>query len=166
MKTMRFGVQLPTGIHTQANGNVSLPMSVSGMANSTTSFYQVDPANGRVYFTAENENRSVSITYTPVDPETGNALPPRTYPNPAIGEPPVTVTMITERAEVPVPIEQAVNESQLYSFIDPLDSTSDANRRPGLVWMFYTSTRAGGPDIYFQTIAPRLTPVATNRGSR
>jgi hypothetical protein len=128
------------------------------MANTATSFYQVDPANGRVYFTAENENMTVSVTYTGVDEATGNPTGPITYEAP--------VAMIGERAEVPVPIEQAVNESQLYSFIDPLDSLSDANRRPGLVWMFYTSTRAGGPDIYFQTIAPRLTPVATNRGNR
>jgi outer membrane protein assembly factor BamB len=158
MRTVRFGVQLPTAVHTQSNGNLT-NFSVANMANTATSFYQVDPANGRVYFTAENENFNVTITYTGVD-EAGNTVGPFVLER--------TVTLIGERAEAPVPIEQAVNESQLFSFIDPLDSPTDGpnnnNRRPGLIWMVYTSTRAGSPDIYFQTIAPRFTPVRSNRG--
>ncbi len=155
MRTMRLGVQLPTSIHTQPNGNVT-SIVVNGLAPG--SFYQVDPANGRVYFTAENENRPVSITYTAVDEATGGPI------GPIQGE--YVVTLIGERAEAPVPIEQAVNETQLFSFLDMVEpaTPTPADRRAGLIWMVYTSTRAGGPDVYIQTIAPRFTPVATNRG--
>lgn len=155
MRTMRLGVQLPTAISTQPNGNVT-SMVVTGLAPG--SFYQVDPANGRVYFTAENEGRVVNVSYTSVDETTG-------APGPILAAD-YTVALIGERAEAPVPIEQAVNETQLFSFLDMVEPSalSASQRRPGLIWMVFTSTRAGGPDVYIQTIAPRLTPVATNRG--
>jgi hypothetical protein len=159
MRTMRLGVQLPTAIHVKSDGTLT-GFSVAGMTNTATSYYQVDPANGRVYFTAENENVPVTVTYVPVDESTGNALPAVQFT--------ANVTMIPERAEAPIAIEQAVNESQLFSFIDPIEWTDPSHpprdRRPGLIWMVYTSTRAGGPDIYIQTIAPRFTPQPTTRG--
>jgi len=155
MRTVRLGVQLSRAIHTQPNGNVT-SIVVNNMANTADSFYQVDPANGRVYFTDVNENHEVTITYTGVDESTGAPIGP-------IAET-ITVGLIGERAEAPVPIEQAVNESQLFSFIDPLNPAAVADRRAGLIWMVYTSTRAGGPDVYIQSIAPKFTPVATNRG--
>src|SRR6185436_9255011 len=125
MRTMRLGVQLQSGIHTQPNGNVT-SIVVNGMAAAPGSFYQVDPANGRVYFTSPNENQVVNITYTGVDETTGNPIPGLLFTG--------TVTMIGERAEGPVPIEQAVNESQLFSFIDPMDvgapaASNQADRR-------------------------------------
>jgi outer membrane protein assembly factor BamB len=153
LRTMRLGVQLPTAILTNPNGTVA-GLTVTGMANTATSFYQVDPANGRVYFTDENENRPLTIQYQGVD--AGGA------PTGPISVE-VVVTLIGERSEAPVPIEQAVNESQLFSFVDPLDPLSPPERRPGLIWMVFTSTRAGGPDVYIQSIAPNLSPVATGR---
>jgi hypothetical protein len=155
MRTMRFGVQLPYAIHTQPSGNVT-SIVVNGLAPG--SFYQVDPANGRVYFTAPNENRTVNITYTAVDESTGGVL--------GSIQADYVVGLIGERAEAPVPIEQAVNETQLFSFVDRVEPPTPApgDRRPGMIWMVFTSTRAGGPDVYLQSIAPRFTPVATGRG--
>ena len=155
MRTVRLGVQLSRAIHTQPSGNIT-SIVVNGMENTADSFYQVDPANGRVYFTDVNEAREVTITYTGVDEATGAPIGP-------IQET-LTVGLIGERAEAPVPIEQAVNESQIFSFIDPFNSAAVAERRAGLIWMVYTSTRAGGPDVYIQSIAPKFTPLATNRG--
>lgn len=155
MRTVRFGVQLSRAIHTQANGNVT-SFVVNNMSTAADAFYQVDPANGRVYFTDVNENHEVTITYTGVDETTGAPIGP-------IQET-LTVGLIGERNEAPVPIEQAVNESQIFSFIDPLNPAPVADRRAGLIWMVYTSTRAGGPDVYIQSIAPKFTPVATGRG--
>lgn len=155
MRTVRLGVQLSRAIHTQPNGNVT-SINVTNMANTADSFYQVDPANGRVYFTDVNENHEVTITYTGVDEATGAPIGP-------IAET-IRVGLIGERGEAPIPIEQAVNESQIFSFVDPFDPPAVAARRTGLVWMVFTSTRAGGPDVYIQSIAPRLTPVAANRG--
>lgn len=146
MRTARFGVQLPTGIHTQPNGTLT-NLQVVG----ATGYYQVDPAAGRVYFTDVDENRSLTVNYTGLDPSTGAPLPGQSIP--------ATVTLLPERDEVPVPIDQAVNETQLTAFLDPFDPAPVAQRRPGLIWMFYTSTRAGGPDLYFQTLAPRFTPI-------
>ena len=159
MRTMRLGVQLRHAIHTQPNGSITA-MNVAGMANTASSYYQLDPANGRVYFTSENENRTVTVTYTGVDEATGNPIPGLVEELP--------VALIGEQSETPILIEQAVNEDQLFSFIDLVSSPSAPSniqdRRPNLVWMVYTSTRAGGPDIYIQTIAPRFTPVATGLG--
>jgi hypothetical protein len=118
--------------------------------------YEVDPAAGRIYFTAlDEDNPAVSVTYTGVDIGTGNSLPSAT-----IG--PVTVSYVLEKDETPVMIDQAVNEGSLSAFLDPFSYQSSgtaSNDRPPLVWMFYSSTRNGYPDVYFQTIAPRLSPL-------
>jgi hypothetical protein len=145
MTTMRFGVQLPTPIHTQPNGDVT-SLSVSG----ATSFYQVDPANGRVYFTSADEARNVTINYTGADAQ-GNAI---TVPGVS-----ATVTMVEERAETPLPIEQAVNEGGFTAFLDPITGVE----RPGLIWILFSSTRSGSPDLYLQTIAPRFSPVPAGK---
>lgn len=150
MRTARFGIQLPTGVHTQPNGTLT-NLQVVG----ATGFYQVDPAGGRVYFTDVDENRSLTVNYTGIDPSTGAQLPGLSVSAP--------VGLVPEREEVPLPIDQAVNETQLTAFLDPFDPAPVAQRRPGLIWMFYTSTRAGGPDLYFQTIAPRFTPLPSGR---
>jgi hypothetical protein len=151
MQTFRFAVQLPTAVHTQDNGAIT-NISVNG----ATSYYQVDPANGRIYFTAADEARTVSVTYTGVDEANGLPVPGLTLNN-------ATVSLRTERLEAPVPIEQASNESQMSMFMDPFDNGNPANRRPGLIWMIWTSTRSSSSDIYFQTIAPRFTPVPLGR---
>ncbi len=157
MKTYRLGAQLldnfgrPIGVHTQANGAVT-SMNVVG----ATSYYQIDPANGRVYFTADDENRIVTVNFTGVDEATGQqvVVAARSY----------RVSMLAERSENPVAIEQAVNETQLWTFVDPFDNQLANLRRPGLLWMFYTSTRGGTSDVFFQTVAPRFTPVPVGRG--
>ncbi len=150
MRTMRLGVQLPLPVHTQQNGTIT-SINVGG----NTSFYQVDPANGRIYFNAADENRTVTVTYTALDAATGNAIAGVVVQ--------ATVTLIDEKTEAPVPLEQAVNESQMTAFIDPFDFPNAANRRAGLIWMFWTSTRGGTPDLYFQTIAPKFAPKAAGQ---
>ncbi len=151
MQTFRFAVQLPTGVHTQANGAVT-----SINVNGATSFYQVDPANGRIYFTAADEGRTISVTYTGVDEANGTPIAGLTVNN-------AVVSLRTERLEAPVPIEQAVNESQMTTFLDPFDNVNPNARRPGLIWLIWTSTRGSSSDIFFQTIAPRFTPVPLGR---
>lgn len=143
--TARYGVQLPTPIHTQPNGTVT-DVTVVG----ATSFYQIDPANGRIYFSDADENRTVRIRYVGLDEGTGAALP--------VQGAQLTVGLVTERGEAPILIDQAVNESDAWFSLDPFDLSSGNVRRPGLWWMFYTSSRAGAPDVYFQTLAPKFTP--------
>lgn len=147
MQTVRLGVQLPTSVATRQDGSI-VGITVTGAG----SYWQVDPANGRVYFTAADENRVVSVAYTGVD-DAGNPV--------AIGAQNYAVGMLTEKAEAPIPIEQAANETQLATYLDPFEGTL-ANRRPGLFWLFWTSTRVGSPDVYFQTLAPKFTPQPRN----
>jgi hypothetical protein len=144
MKTMRLGIQLPYQIYTNASGNI-VGLTVTG----ATDFFQVDPVKGRIYFSAQDEDRPVSITYYSIDKSTGAQVGPFTETN-------VRVTLISEMDETPVPIEQAVNESNMIAFPDPFDNP--AFPRPNLVWMFWSSTRGGSPDLYFQTVAPRFAP--------
>jgi hypothetical protein len=65
-------------------------------------------------------------------------------------------------AEQAMPIDQAANESSISLSLDPLNGpfNSVGTRRGGLIWVFWTSTRSGAQDVYFQTIAPRFSPRA------
>jgi hypothetical protein len=160
-KTLRFGVQLPTPIAVDAAGIAQLSINwTSGIGGSDLvpafeRFYQVDPANGRVYLMSGAEDRLINITYTQAD-TTG-----------AVVGGSVTrqerVVLVEETAERTVPIEQATNESDLRIFLDPssidFNGPSVETRRPGLVWLFWTSTRSGGSDVYFQTLAPRFSVI-------
>lgn len=150
LRTLRLGVQLPRPIHTQANGGITA-LTSTGQA----SFYQIDPANGRLYYTADDEGRSVTITYTGVDETTGAPIPGIQVT--------VPIGVVSETGEAPVRIEQAINESQPFLFVDPFDNPLASLRRPGLIWFLWTSTRAGTPDIFFQAIAPRFTPSPVGR---
>lgn len=145
-KSLRIGVQLPRGIFTDAAGNL-VNITITG---TTTGPIQVDPANGRIYFQATDEGRTVHIRYTSVDEASNQAGP--------LVDDDFTVGLIVERTEQPVPIDQAVNESAITPFLDPFDQ----QQRPGLIWMLFVSTRAGSPDLYFQTMAPRFAPVIKN----
>jgi hypothetical protein len=144
---MRFGIQLPFAMYTNADG------SIPGLTvNGETAPYQVDPANGRIYFQSVDQDRNISVSYTALDEGTGAAV--------NIGATNYTIGYVTERSESPVPIDQAVNESESWFSLDPFDLAGNAGRRPGLWWTFWTSTRTGTSDIFVQTVAPRFTPNA------
>lgn len=152
MRTMRLGVQLPFPVHTQANGVVT-GLTVTG----ATSYYQIDPGNGRVYFQDADENRSVTITYTALNEATGQPFPG----NVVVSN--VPVSLVVERDEAPIPVDQALNETHPYAFIDPFDPLAANRRGPGLIWFFWSSTRTGTGDIFFETLAPRFTPSPIRR---
>ena len=139
IESLRLGAQLPGPVATlPSNGAVDFTrFQVLG----ATGPYQVDPANGRVYFTALDEDRVVQI-------KNGAGLPV-----------PYKIGLLRERDESPVTIEQAVNEGNVAAFLDPFDPATVGNRRPDLVWLLWNSTRAGTSDVYFETIAPLLWPV-------
>ncbi len=141
--TLRFGVRLPYRVLTNPDGS---PNNIQVTGN--VGPYQVDPAQARVYFTSADEGSTVTVNYTGVD-DAGAAVTGLSQTG--------TVAFVTERSEEPILIEQAVNESGMVPFLDPFTYFTD--RRPGMVWLFWTSTRAGSPDLYFETIAPNWTPV-------
>lgn len=143
MKTMRVGIQLPYPIATTAGGNI-VALTVAG----ASSYWQVDPAKGRIYFTAADEDRPISVAYTGLD-NNGGQLAGQTFN--------ASPTWIVEQAEQAIPIETAVNESNPFVFPDPNPGTQ-VGTRPPMFWMFWSSTRGGGSDIFFQTLAPLYTP--------
>ncbi|MCX7800865.1 MAG: hypothetical protein N2109_11045 [Fimbriimonadales bacterium] len=150
LRSFRLGVQLPAGVLTNPDGTV-VSLAVVG----ATGPYQIDPARGRVYFTDVDEGRAVSIAFQGVT-EDGQpiAVPASTY----------GVGLIPEQEEFPIPIAQPVNESSPFLSLDPFDPAGAiGTRRPGLIWMVWTSTRAGVPDLYLQTLAPRFSPIPASR---
>ncbi|HTQ09949.1 MAG TPA: hypothetical protein VMI31_07770, partial [Fimbriimonadaceae bacterium] len=108
-------------------------------------------ANGRIYFPATDEDRTVDIAYTGITSDTQTLV--------KFASAPYYVGLNVEKAEAPIPIDQAVDETTLAPFLDPFDMPN----RPGLIWMFYASTRAGATDLYFQTMAPRFTPTVNGK---
>src|SRR5690606_37600936 len=105
MQTLQFGIQLPYAIYTDQDGNIP-GLTIVG----ATSFYQVDPANGRIYFADVDEGRNVRVVYNAIDEGTGNPIPQAaaTY----------RIGYVTERSEAPVSIDQAVNESETWFTLD------------------------------------------------
>jgi hypothetical protein len=143
MTTMRFGVRLPYPIFVGSNATLGT-VTVSG----NNGPYQLDPSNGRIYFTALDEDNTVNITFAAADPGTGALLGTYTVSSP--------VGLIMETPEQAILLDAAINESGVSTFIDPFNYA--AQHRPPLTWMFWSSTRNGSPDIYFQTISPELLP--------
>lgn len=159
LTTLRFGLDLPTPVAVKPDGTlVNFQVTFfGGLAENP--YYQVDPANGKVYFTSVMEDHPVRIVYTGVDGN-GNLIPGIVLGNSSAKA--AFVGLITERPEEAVPIEQASNESDISLALDPyniaFNPLDPSQRRAPLVWMFWTSSRAGVPDVYFQTIAPRWAP--------
>jgi hypothetical protein len=161
LSSMRFGINLPTRLPTlpdgtpgyRNNAGTAQPavLSVNVVGFGPVDAYQIDPANGRIYLPQAYEGYEVEVVHAGVDQD-GNVIAPSAMPATR-----ATVGYVTERAQEPVPIETAVNESNLGAFLDPFNYQND--RRPPLVWLFWTSTRGGVSDIFFETIAPQWNPV-------
>jgi hypothetical protein len=147
ISTLRFGVQLPASIATDSTGVPTL-VQVSGAKGP----YQIDPANGRIYFTDLDEDNQVQVFYTALL-ASGATL--------NITTPVESVSWIREENEQQILIDNAVNESDLSSFLDPFSYVGQ--RRPPLQWLFWSSTRSGIPDIYFETIAPQWNPLSISQ---
>lgn len=170
--TLRYGVRLDYRLPTTQDGRPGFVQGNNfrpaiaaiafgdGLANDA---FQVDPAQGRVYFPASNEGRTVTVSYYGVD-NAGNVVL-NAAGNPLLLTVTGTVSLIAENGEAPIPIETSVNETNLVPALDPFNYRNVSNvngvtyRRPPLLWMIWSSTRNGSPDLYFQSIAPRWTPV-------
>ena len=139
MSTYRLGIRLGRVVLTNPNGSLAETVTVTG----NTGSYQIDPAAGRIYFTRFDEDRSIRI-------QLGGAgsIPPVDVTRP--------VTFVGETPESFVTMENPVNESNLYMFLDPVGSI---NNRRGMIWMLWSSTRFGAPSIFMQTVARKIIPV-------
>lgn len=153
MMTMRVGARLPRAVQLNQNGSIT-SLSVT-FTDGYSGPYQVDPAAGVIYFAPGAEGRRINVTYNAVDRD-GTPMGGQTVSD-------IPVELVEELSETAIPIEQVSNESAVSMALDMLGSrTFPVNGRPGLIWMFWSSTRAGGSDVFFQTVAPRFTPNAGN----
>ena len=91
-------------------------MTVSGVQ-----YYQIDPAKKKIYVTADDEDRPITVNFEAADEGTGADLGQRTVI--------ANAGLITERPEELVPLDQASNEANLFMFLDPFDYMNP--RRPG-----------------------------------
>jgi hypothetical protein len=165
LSSLRFGADLSYRLPTLPDGTpgyvdrtgATRPavLSVTDMMGNPVGPYQVDAANGRIYFQSEFEGGAVIVRHTAID-DNGNLILNTAGNDAEVFPNTVTISYVHERTQEPVPIETAVNESGLTAFLDPFSYAAD--RRPPLVWLFWTSTRGGVSDIYFETIAPQWTP--------
>ncbi len=145
--TARFGIQLPARIATDNLGNpVNLILSGSTRANSA---YELDPANGRIYFTGLDEDNTINVRYTALKEDNTT-----TFVNVTL-----KVGLVSESSEVQIPIDGTVTESDLTAFLDPYSFLAASSRRPPLIWLFWSSSRAGTPNVFFETISPQWSPV-------
>ena len=139
MATYRLGIRVGRSILTNPDGSLAETLTITGNSGS----YQIDPAAGRIYFTRLDEEKPIRIQLngagltTPVD----------------ITAP---VAFVGETAESFITMENPVNESNLYMFLDPVGTI--ANRR-GMIWMLWSSTRNGAPSIFMETVARKIIPV-------
>ncbi|MCS6777980.1 MAG: hypothetical protein RMJ43_06575 [Chloroherpetonaceae bacterium] len=121
---------------------------------------EVDWVRGRLYFTDIDEGSLITVSYLYQGPNGPAASGPLTYrvswcdEISATGINPAQLFTDFTTPEAPVPTDTAVNEGQVAAFKDPFNDK---------LWVFWTSTRAGTTDLYYQTIAPLLYPVTSNQ---
>lgn len=139
MSTFRIGIRVGRAIMVNADGSLAEGLTINGHSGS----YQIDPAAGRIYFTRYDEDKVINIQLTG-----GGSIPPVAVRGVA--------TLVGETQENFVSMDTAVNESNLSLFMDPIGLNS--NRR-GLIWMLWSSTRNGAPNVFMQSIARKIIPV-------
>jgi hypothetical protein len=151
MSSLRFGLNL--GMPIAVNPTTGLPISLT-VAGASSQFVQVDPINARLYVPAVCANDTLNITYTGVD-SNGQLVANVQAVNLRVG-------LIAESGEQVVPIEQVGQEGDFTMSLDqfPPNNPSLFARRPPLLWMVWSSTRAGSQDLFMQTMAPKTAPRA------
>ena len=172
-KAMRLLARLPRPVAlTNTNGNYAITnMTINGNAGP----FEVDWVRGRVYFTELDEGRTVTISYTFAGGQSGKL----TY-RVAWGDEISATSLPSDPSqpfvdhttpEVVLPTDSAVNEGQVTAFQIPasLRTGPAASGQPyqpqqgSELWVFWTSTRAGTTDLFYETIRPNFYPNATGQ---
>ena len=136
-------------------------MKVTGNAGP----YEVDWVRGRIYFTEIDEGKPITVTYATKiggsgvlsyrvawGDEISAAAQPSDAQNPYVDH---------TTPETVMPTDSVVNEGQVTAFQIPSQFRLP-NQGPEL-WVFWTSTRAGTSDLFYETIRPKLYPTSNNQ---
>jgi hypothetical protein len=163
-RTMRLGVQLSKPIRNYASEQV-LPASSDLSVNGNNGPFEIDWTRGRVYFTEKDERYPglsgspgpITVSYKAVDPSdptnTNGVDTTDTFD---------TVSWRPELAETALlgnAAEAMVNEGQVCAFPEPEVLAGPGTGLPlgavaGKMWVFWTSTRTGQTDIFYETVSP------------
>ncbi|MBS1706694.1 MAG: PQQ-binding-like beta-propeller repeat protein [Armatimonadetes bacterium] len=145
IRPLRVGVQLSAQPYVNDEGYLT-----NFRVNGNTGGYQVDPVRKTVYFTHVDEAKPVQVTYSAIAPNGGTLNVTES----------LTVGIVAEADEWLVPIEQRQNDSPAFIALDPNSNPFLVNAfgdpRPRLMWLFWSSTRTGNQDVYFETVSPRF----------
>jgi hypothetical protein len=184
-KAMRLLARLPRPVALTNNGGqytLAGNISVNGNAGPV----EVDWVRGRVYFTELDEGRTVTINFKYIDgnavKQSGNLIYRVAWGDEisatSLPADPSQPFVDHTTPEVVLPTDSAVNEGQVTAFQIP------ANVRTGQpvgsptgfqkvqpyqpaqgseIWVFWTSTRAGTTDLFYETIRPNFYPTAVNQ---
>jgi len=158
-KAMRLMVKLPFPVMLQGPAQAGGPQQMTTVnVNGNVGPYEVDWVRGRIYFTEADENSQITVSYTYYDPVSGatNQNSGNLVYRVAWGDEMSASIQQGDQTtpETTLPTDSAVSEGQVSAFKDPfLDK----------LWVFWSSTRAGSTDLYYETIAPPLYPTASNQ---
>lgn len=151
-KVLRPGIRVRAGQIT----------SISSMAFTVTAqqpVQEVNPSEGTIFFPVTMEGQRVNVSYV------GPGGAPYTESH--------VVTWQDETGERPLPMENSVNEGTLDAFVSYEDADMTAPGSTGKVsvrkmermWVFWSSTRNSGGDLYYATLAPRIGADVNVQGS-
>ena len=159
-KAFRPGLQLITPLRgTTAGGNLyTFTIASADGKSSVPALQDADEQDGVLWFRQEDEGRKVSVIRRDL---AGGQVTETHY-----------IGWREEGSEAPVPMDVSVGEGAVSAFptIDlwnfvPVNSAQPQGAQAQLLphlenlWLFWTSTRGAGSDIFHATIAPRLTPL-------
>lgn len=142
-KTFRVSVNLPKAVKLGTNGCPISTVTVTGPGGATIPV-EVNWDGTKLYFQASAEiypalnGGTVAVSYIDVDGSTQRLKFD-------------TVTWQEELPATAIPTRQSVNEGQICAFADSIVPRTK-------IWLFWSSTRAGESDLFYQTISPNFRP--------
>lgn len=150
-ETRRLGIQLSRPIAINTSGQ-PVQLQVFDGTTPYAGTYELDWAGNRIFFPESMEGRRMWVRYLSSDgvsyDEPAGFTSLRFQP----------LTWIVESPKTAVQVDSMVNEGHVAAFLDPdsMRVPQDPRYKPSLVWVFWTSSRAGSTDVYYQTLAPAL----------
>ena len=150
-KVLRPGVRVRAGAISSV---LDADLSITAIPGGAFRAEEVNPATGQIYVPYTLEGTQVSVRYRD---SSGNSRTELHY-----------IGWVDETGERAVPMDTSVNEGSLDAIVSyegaqmtPFGSnTSAAVRKMERIWLFWSSTRGSGGDIYSAALAPRIGPEA------
>ncbi|MEN6372040.1 MAG: PQQ-binding-like beta-propeller repeat protein [Armatimonadota bacterium] len=146
-KTYRITATLSNPIDMASNGKPTADITVDHAFGP----YEVSWDGKKIYFTSVDE-RYPGLSPNTLDPVTITFRQKGGSSTDRVTETFDTLSWEEELPETALPTRLRVNEGQVCAFTDPCI-------QPSRVWVFWSSTRAGESDLYYQTISPNFRAV-------